>query len=63
MPRPSGDRSTRSPYIYSEVKRKTDKAGLYVIDGKEVWLPFSQIEDDEDDEVLIPMWLAIEKGL
>lgn len=53
----------------------TDKAALCMIDGEKVWLPFSQIDpsseilEDRDDllnatgDVIIPRWLATEKGL
>lgn len=63
MPRDRTERSERMPFIYSGIKKKTDKAGLYIIEGHEFWLPFSQIEDDGDDTVLVPRWLAEEKGL
>ena len=53
-------------------KRATDKA-VCVSDGdKDLWLPLSQVECDEDLsafepgddlELLVPEWLAKEKGL
>lgn len=57
-----------------EFVRHTDKAILVRYDASEVWLPKSQIEDeeefdwdafDEDDDIdiIIPEWLAEEKGL
>lgn len=58
-------------YITCEVRRLTDKAAL-VHDGlREAWLPLSQIEDPAPEEmeigqtieVLMPEWLAKEKGL
>lgn len=58
-------------YVDVEIRHITEKAVL-VNDGKrDVWLPHSQIEDParEDMEVgthiemLLPEWLAIDKGL
>ena len=58
-------------YISCEIRRKTDKAVL-IHDGiREAWIPKSQIEDhDQADteigetvELLLPEWLAKEKGL
>lgn len=44
-----------------------ETAGAYLIksgDDKEIWIPKSQAEYDEDDGTFaIPEWLAIEKGL
>lgn len=45
------------------VRRETDKAKLFVIDGQEVWIPKGQIVDEGDDLVGIPRWLADSKGL
>lgn len=53
----------------------TDKAALCRIDGEKVWLPFSEMDPsseiliDRDSlleatgDVIIPRWLAEEKGL
>ena len=57
-------------YVEVEIRLKTDHA-ILVHDGKrEAWLPLSQIEDADDVlepghhvELLIPEWLATEKGL
>lgn len=50
--------------------RETDAALLCQVDGKEVWIPRSQVLDDsevneEGDEgvLVIPEWLALERGL
>ena len=50
--------------------RATDKALLCRIDGKDHWIPQSQIDDDsevykEGDEgtLVISEWLATQKGL
>lgn len=52
------------------VKRETDGAFLCVIDGDEVWLPKSQIDDpgrlaegDEGVTVSVTEWIAKQKGL
>lgn len=42
----------------------TEKAWLLEYDGKEFWVPKSQVEYDREEEVLsIPEWLAIENEL
>lgn len=50
--------------------RQTDNAALCLIDGEEIWLPWSQIDPGSDIEkdgdsgrAYIPVWLAREKGL
>ena len=57
------------------VKSTTDKAALVVVHGDQpVWIPKSQIHDDSEiffnekeasmeGTLVIPEWLAIEKGL
>jgi len=55
------------------VKMATDKALLIVYEGHEVWIPVSQINDDsevwgsehvgQEGRLVIPYWLAEEKGL
>jgi hypothetical protein len=62
-----------SNYIHLEVeriKKVTANAMLCVIDGDDVWLPLSQVSDEEDyDEgdtnvtVSITEWLADQRGL
>jgi len=51
-------------------KASTDKAILAVIEGKEYWIPQSQIDDDSEvwgggDEgtLVITEWIAMEKGI
>ena len=54
-----------------EVIRETDKALLVSVEGEEIWIPISQIDDDSEvynmetgpGTLIIPMWLALEKGL
>jgi len=53
--------------ICGQVRIQTEKAILFY-DGKiEVWVPLSQLEDyevkDEEVTIMIPEWLALEKGL
>lgn len=52
--------------------RQTDLAGLFEFeDGEEFWIPWSQIEENEDDvshdgdvgTLSVAEWLAIQKGL
>lgn len=56
-------------YISCEIRRVTDKAVLVHDGTQEAWIPRSQIEDPEEFEigenveVLMPEWLAKEKGL
>jgi hypothetical protein len=52
------------------VKHATDKAILAVIDGKQEWIPKSQIaadsevqDDGDEGTLIIPEWLAKDKGL
>lgn len=58
-------------YISCEIRRFTDKAVLIHDGAKEAWIPRSQIEDPdpselevgEHTELLLPEWLAMDKGL
>jgi hypothetical protein len=60
-------------YVTIEVAKilhRTDKAVLAEIDGDKVWIPLSQIEDDEDCvpeyvnvELSITAWIADKLGL
>jgi hypothetical protein len=45
------------------VVAETEKAKLYSIGNEEIWLPKSQIEDENEELVAIPKWLAEKKGL
>jgi hypothetical protein len=54
----------------TNVLAATDLALLCVIEGQEVWLPRSQLQDGTEVEdrgdsgtVVLPEWLAVEKGL
>lgn len=60
---------------YIEIKnvrllRQTEKAGLFEIDEAEVWIPWSQIENNDEDlkdgyygRIYITEWIAEAKGL
>lgn len=49
---------------FDELVHDTDMAWLISIDSEKVWLPKSECELDEHDQVAqVPEWLAIEKGL
>ena len=49
--------------------RSTDKAGMYRIDGEEVWISWSQIRDDSVDtdgktgDLWITKWIAEQKDI
>jgi len=50
--------------------RATDKALLCLIDGEEVWVPQSQIDDDsevwragDEGHLVVSSWWAQERGL
>jgi hypothetical protein len=65
--------SVRGPVVefeVPEVTKETDKALLCVIEGKEVWIPKSQIHDDSEvfeeghkGKLVISEWIAKEKEL
>lgn len=66
----SDDRYEEVEIEVDNLKAQTEKAGLFVIDGEEVWLPWSQIgggsnvtKNGESGVICIPRWLAEEKGL
>lgn len=48
---------------------ETDAAGLFLIEGEEVWLPWSQVDEEsvppegEEGELYVRRWIAIEKDL
>jgi len=52
------------------VNKETDKALLCEIEGEEMWIPKSQIQDDsevfaegDEGDLIISEWIAKEKGL
>jgi DNA-directed RNA polymerase subunit E'/Rpb7 len=51
--------------IYSEILRQTDKAVQYRIDKMKVWIPISQIRNEDlvKQTVTLPMWLIEADGL
>ena len=48
---------------YDKKKAETDKAILYVMGNREVWLPRSQITLDDGELVHVKAWLAEKNGL
>ncbi len=59
-----GDREGCAYIEYEAIDQTTAKARLYRIHGRAVWLPISQIvDDDREGIVVIPQWLAEEKEL
>lgn len=49
---------------YESLEHETGAAWLLVIEGEKVWLPKSRCSIDEDAKVVVvPEWLAVEKGL
>lgn len=47
------------------IKFRTEKALCITVDKEETWLPLSQVEEVDEDEltVTIPVWIAEGKGL
>lgn len=43
---------------YDEEKHRTEKATLFIIGGKEKWIPNSLISDKDDGSIEIPFWFA-----
>ena len=49
---------------YDELKRSTEQAYLFRIDGEDIWLPKSQASVYEKKKVVyIPEWLAMKADL
>lgn len=49
---------------YEVIKHETDKAWLFVINTKDVWIPKSVGELDTDAKsVAVPTWFAVEHEL
>lgn len=64
--------NSRAPVEFpdAKVKRTTPSALLVEVDGRKVWVPRSQLleendvsEEGEEGLLVIPEWLAIERGL
>ena len=49
--------------IAGDLRRETEKAFLIFDGDKEVWLPKSQVENNDDGTFTMPEWLAMDKGL
>lgn len=61
MPRTSGESDLVD--IAGELRHETDKAFLIFDGDKEVWLPKSQVENNDDGTFAMPEWLAKDNGL
>lgn len=50
---------------FDEIIHQTPKAVLFDVGDEDVWLPKSEIReiDEAEKNVVIPVWLATEKGL
>lgn len=46
-----------------ELKHRTTKAWLVGINGKDIWIPDSQVLDVGPDYLDIPYWLAVNKEI
>lgn len=56
--------------VYCEKLADSLAAALLVIDGRRVWMPVSQIDDDSEvwkpgqrGKLVVSEWIAIQKGL
>lgn len=49
--------------ITAEIRVETEKAWKLFNGAKTVWLPKSQVENNEDGTFAMPTWLAHKKGL
>lgn len=49
--------------IAAELKMETPKAFLLFDGTKDVWVPKSQVEHNDDGTFTMPEWMAHEKGL
>jgi hypothetical protein len=49
--------------IRATLKHETTKAGLYLTEEGDVWIPKSVIVDGDDDTLVVPRWFAEERGL
>ena len=49
--------------IAAEIKVETAKAWLLFDGAREVWVPKSQVEPNDDGTFTMPEWLALDKGL
>jgi hypothetical protein len=48
---------------FDEVEHETSDSVLFLIGDDKVWLPKSQIIEQDDGVVTIPEWLAIDRDL
>jgi hypothetical protein len=57
------DRDSKLTDISAVIRHETPKAYLVFDGAKEVWLPKSMVEENDDGTFTMPEWLAHEKGL
>ena len=50
---------------YDKIERKTEYARLFVFDGREIYIPDSQVfkHCEETRQIVIHEWRAIEEGI
>lgn len=54
----------KKPYDVEELIRTSEKAWFISVDGETIWVPKSQCDFDQDDMIImIPNWLAKDKGI
>ena len=56
------DDTEEATYDFEEIKKETDKAWLITIEGDDYWFPKSQCRI-EGDTIVMPIWMAQDKGL
>jgi len=56
------DATEEATYDIDEIKKETDKAWLVSIEGEDYWFPKSQCRID-GNTIVMPIWLAEDKGL
>jgi hypothetical protein len=56
------DDTEEASYDFDEIKKETDKAWLVTIEGEDYWFPKSLCRLD-DSSIVIPIWMAEDKGL
>jgi hypothetical protein len=50
-------------FPYEEVIARTARATLYKVEGEEMWLPNSVVEEDDGGEITIPLYIAVDREL
>jgi hypothetical protein len=59
------EQDTDIVFQYEDLKAATDKAVLAVVDGEDMWIPYSHITEHwpDSDELQVTQWMAQQKGL